>query len=204
MDKLTLEYYADNAEVIALRYESIPSALEAYFPIAFTKEGKILDIGFGSGRDLIVLIRQGFNAYGIDPTTKLVEIAERIHPELTGRISVGSLPDLGTPFDGEFDGVLCCAILMHLDAIRLIKSVAAIKELLKKEGRILISLPIKRNDVNDNQRDYHGRLFVPYTSNQLKNVFKDQGFELINEWGNNDYFHRDGVKWMTHLYHLYS
>jgi len=203
MDKLTLEYYAHNAAEIAVRYESVPSALEDYFPIAFAKGGKILDIGFGSGRDLISLIRQGFNAYGVDPTAQLVEIAERIHPQLGGRILVGGLPDLGIPFGGAFDGVLCCAILMHLEAATLIKSIVSIRESLKREGRILMSVPIIRTDINENQRDHHGRLFVPYTSNQLKYVFKDQGFELINEWGNDDSFQRDGIKWMTHLYQLY-
>jgi 2-polyprenyl-3-methyl-5-hydroxy-6-metoxy-1,4-benzoquinol methylase len=53
---------------------------------AFKQEGnpanmKVLDIGCGSGRDLAVLARKGFDAYGIDPTSEFVDIAQRIHQQ---------------------------------------------------------------------------------------------------------------------------
>ena len=119
MDKNTLDYYAANALEVAKRYEEAPSALANQFDVAFTKGGRVLDIGCGSGRDLAVLARMGFDVYGIDPTAEFVDIAQRIHPELLGRVKLGQLPEMGTPFDGDFDGILCCAVLMHLETKKL-------------------------------------------------------------------------------------
>ena len=127
MDKSTLDYYATNALAVANRYEQVPSALADQFDLAFTSGCKVLDIGCGSGRDLAVLVRKGFDAYGIDPTSEFVDIAQKNHPELIGRVKIGQLPELGTPFGGEFDGLLSSAVLMHLDVNELEESVEAFK-----------------------------------------------------------------------------
>jgi 2-polyprenyl-3-methyl-5-hydroxy-6-metoxy-1,4-benzoquinol methylase len=63
MDKQTLAYYSAHATDVAQRYESTGSALSSYFAISFLHEGKILDVGCGSGRDLALLASLGFDAY---------------------------------------------------------------------------------------------------------------------------------------------
>jgi 2-polyprenyl-3-methyl-5-hydroxy-6-metoxy-1,4-benzoquinol methylase len=204
VDKSTLEYYATNASEVALRYESVSSALSSLFELAFIKGGKVLDIGSGSGRDLSVMAQQGFNVYGVDPTSQLVEIAQIIHPELAGRVKVGSLPTLDIPFDGEFDGILCCAVLMHLDEIALEESIIVFRSLLRMCGRLLISVPTERSDVNQNERDQNGRLFKNYSSAYLVGVLELQGFQLLEEWRNADALKRTGVEWLTQLYQLSS
>ena len=69
MDQSTLKYYSDNATQVAERYESVVSDLSAHFVDSYSKGGKILDIGCGSGRDLAVLHQLGFDCYGVDPTS---------------------------------------------------------------------------------------------------------------------------------------
>lgn len=202
MDKDTLDYYALNALEVAKRYEEVPSALANQFDAAFTSGGKVLDIGCGSGRDLAVLIRKGFDAYGIDPVSEFVEISQKIHPELLGRVKVGQLPNLAIPFDGEFDGLLCCAVLMHLDRTKLEESIKAFKLVIKPDGRVLISVPSARSDTDIYRRDQHGRLFEDYSSDFLKNTFEKHGFHLLEEWGNLDTMQRSGIEWQTQLYKL--
>jgi 2-polyprenyl-3-methyl-5-hydroxy-6-metoxy-1,4-benzoquinol methylase len=131
MDKSTLRYYSSDAENIADRYESVDSSLSKIFYEAFEKGGKILDIGCGSGRDLAELFLQGFNVYGVDPTPQFISIAQRIHPELKGRISIGNLPEIKKTEDGSFDGILCSAVLMHLEEVMLLKAILNNKNLLK-------------------------------------------------------------------------
>lgn len=167
MDPQTLDYYAAHAEMVAQRYESAPSSLALRFSSVFSQGGRILDIGCGSGRDLAELVRQGFVPYGIDGTAELVELAQNYHPELRGRIAQGLLPDLPVPFDGEFDGVLCCAVLMHIDPSELFNSALAIKRCLKVNGRLLISVPSARSDIEAEDRDSHGRLFKTYPPGYL-------------------------------------
>jgi 2-polyprenyl-3-methyl-5-hydroxy-6-metoxy-1,4-benzoquinol methylase len=88
MDQSTLKYYSNNAAQVAERYESVVSYLSAHFADSFSKGGKVLDIGCGSGRDLAVLHKLGFDYYGVDPVLEFVEIAKRLHPVLANRIFV--------------------------------------------------------------------------------------------------------------------
>jgi len=200
MDNQTLAYYSSKAVDVALRYESTESPLAKYFAEAFLPLGKILDVGCGSGRDLTLLTSLGFDAYGVDATPEFVNIAQKLHPELLGRVIVGHLPGLENTFLGKFDGILCCAVLMHLDESILERSVHSFKEVLKNEGRILISVPAARPDAQETGRDQFGRLFKNYSSNYLKNVFEKVGFGLLKEWANEDALQRSGIEWLTQLY----
>ena len=107
MDQQTLAYYTANAQDLAQRYESVASSLAPHFPSALVPGGRVLDIGCGSGRDLVELHKLGFQPYGLDGTKELVELAQTLHPELKGKVVQGLLPEFDVPFGGEFDGVVC-------------------------------------------------------------------------------------------------
>lgn len=202
MDQSTLKYYSDNAAQVAQRYESVVSDLSAHFADSFSKGGKILDIGCGSGRDLAVLHKLGYDCYGVDPVLEFVEIAQRLHPELENRIALGKLPDLQVPFNGNFDGVLCSAVLMHIDIEQLPATATAIKSCLKLGGRLLYSVPSKCTDVVESNRDANGRLFIPDQAVRLNLLFSSIGFKEIASWNNSDSMGRDSVEWMSVLLEL--
>ena len=204
MDKPTLDYYALHASEVSQRYEVAPSPLAHRFTESFPSGGRILDIGCGSGRDLAQLHKQGFQAYGVDGTEDFVQLSQMLHPELKGRVVQGLLPDLPTPFDGEFDGVLCCAVLMHIDSTELFNAALSIKRCLKVNGRLLISVPSQRSDTGDGERDANGRLFKTYPSAYLRLIFERLGFSRINEWGNSDAMTRQGIEWVSLLFQLKS
>jgi len=202
MDQSTLKFYSDNAVQVARRYESVVSDLSAHFADSFSKGGKILDIGCGSGRDLAVLHKLGFDCYGVDPTPEFVAIAQRIHPELVGRIELGQLPGLKIPFDRDFDGVLCSAVLMHIDIEQLPATAKAIKSCLKQNGRLLYSVPSKHLDVVASNRDANRRLFIPDQAARLNSLFSSMGFTKIASWTNSDSMGRDSVEWVSVLLEL--
>lgn len=89
MDQSTVAFYAMNAATVAARYETVVSSLSDHFAKAFRPNSKLLDIGFGSGRDLAALVQSGHNCYGIDPTAELIDAALNLHPELTGKLGMG-------------------------------------------------------------------------------------------------------------------
>ena len=204
MDKPTLDYYALHANEVAQRYEVAPSPLAHRFADSFPSGSRILDIGCGSGRDLAQLHKQGFQPYGVDGTEEFVQLAQMLHPELKGRVVQGFLPDLSTPFGGEFDGVLCCAVLMHIDSTELFNAALSIKRCLKVNGRLLISVPSQRSDTGEVERDANGRLFKTYPSAYLRLIFERLGFSLIGEWNNSDAMTRQGIEWVSLLFQLKS
>jgi SAM-dependent methyltransferase len=202
MDQSTINFYTDNAQQVAQRYESVVSDLSKHFSEAFNTGLKVLDIGCGSGRDLAVLHKLGYDCYGVDPTPQFVELAQEIHPELKDRIVQGALPDLSVPFEGEFDGVLCSAVLMHIEVEQLPAAAQTIKACLKVGGRLLFSVPSKRLDVVLENRDQNGRLFIPNQANRLKSIFEDLGFKTVSSWDNSDSMGRDAVAWESVLMQL--
>ena len=199
MDSQTVNYYRENAAQIAKRYDEIVSSLSQHFENTFSPHSKLLDIGCGSGRDLSILHTLGHDCYGIDPTPEFVTLAQQAHPELLGRIANGCLPELSPPFHGEFDGVLCSAVLMHIAVEDLESSANAIKNCLKNGGRLLYSVPSKRLDVVTEDRDANGRLFIPNQSQRLLAIFENIGFTELKTWENADSFGRDAVEWESVL-----
>ena len=204
MDQQTLDYYSSNAHDLVQRYEAAPSSLAPHFPSAFTPGGRVLDIGCGSGRDLAELHKLGFQPFGLDGTLELVDLAQKLHPDLKGRVVQGLLPDFDIPFGGDFDGIVCCAVLMHIDSTELFNAALAIKRCLKLNGRLLISVPNRRSDTDASERDANGRLFKTYAPGFLQLMFERLGFSLINQWGNSDAMSRQGIEWVSLLFQLKS
>lgn len=204
MDLSTLNYYSAHASEVAQRYEAAPSSLADRYSVSFKAGGRILDIGCGSGRDLAELQRQNFDAFGIDGTPEFVQIAQSYHPELTGKVTHGLLPGFLPPFGGEFDGVLCSAVLMHVDSTELFNAALTIKRCLKVNGRLLLSVPSQRSDIEETDRDVNGRLFKTYHPGYLRLIFERLGFSLIDQWGNSDAMGRNGVEWVSLLFQLKS
>jgi len=202
MDDVTAEFYARNAAEVADRYEAVTSSIARYFGVAFVAGSRVLDIGAGSGRDLAALLRDGFDAVGIEPIDALRAQALERHPELRGRLEAGALPVIGTPFGGAYDGLLCSAVLMHVPEVDLFDSVFALRGLLRPHGRLLISLPLARTDIAEDGRDASGRLFSPYTAEHLQLLFERVGFQQIGCWDDDDALCRTGTRWFTLLFEL--
>ena len=199
MDPKTLAYYTENATEISRRYESVASPVERYFALAFTPGARVLDVGCGSGRDVARLLGGGYDAYGIDPVEALRHAAIAAHPELAGRICEGGLPRTGDAFGGEFDGILCSAVLMHVPDTDLLDAVLAIRRLLKPGGRLLLSIPASRGDLLSSDRDTNGRLFSRYSADEISLLLERLGLAPISRWESDDILGRSGTSWTTLL-----
>jgi SAM-dependent methyltransferase len=204
MDELTIKYYDDNAERLFAMYSSGPSGIEKYFRLAFPPGSEILDIGSGSGRDLGILINEHYDAYGTDPSDSLRLLAISQYPQLEGRIYSGALPGLAAQIDRKFDGILCAAVFQHIPQEQQYDAAFDIRNLLKPNGRLLLSFPKERPGINEAGRDENGRLYTTLIPEAVELLFERLGFQRLGRWDDADGFGRPGISWTTLLFALPS
>ena len=160
--------------------ENPRSLISRRFESVFAPGSRVLDVGCGMGRDLAVLREMGFDAYGVEPHAAMRAQAVARHPHLAGRIATPSLPDLGQPFGGGFDGVLCSAVLMHIPPDALPASLAAIDAVLRPRARVLMAVPQMLSDLLVDGRDPDGRDFANHAPGRVEQLMAGLGYTLSN------------------------
>ncbi len=197
VDERTSNYYETHARQLGESYASIESPLRPYFAMTFAPKVRVLDVGAGIGRDLAELVKEGFEAYGLEPSAALRDLAVQRFPQVGDRLRSGSMPDEMPPvaeFGGPFGGVLCSAVLQHVPRNKLFDSVFALKSLLADRGRVLVSVPLDHRELGDG-RDEYGRLQNGVTADELELLFERAGFLSIGRWTENDALDRAGFRW---------
>jgi SAM-dependent methyltransferase len=122
-----------------------PYGLEYAFYLLGDIRGKsVLDLGCGSGENLIPLVKRGAQVIAMDISPELVDLARRrlasyqISDE-TVTVQVGSAYETGLP-DESIDVVFAMALLHHLD---LAKVRDEIYRILRPGGRFILREPIR-------------------------------------------------------------
>jgi len=94
-----------------------PPELEAF--VAETRAGRALDLGCGTGTNVLYLARYGWDATGVDFAARAIDIAKRRAQRegMTATFAVADvtrLPDFGAPFDLILDiGCLHSVLAKH-------------------------------------------------------------------------------------------
>ncbi len=154
-DRSEIERSAAEAARLSLKPAEVDRYLDPPADTAFSLEyafhllgdihGKtVLDLGCGTGENLIALARRGARVLAIDLSPELVELArrrlEKEAPEPNpAMVQVGSAYETGLP-DESVDIVFCMALLHHLD---LGKARAEIYRILRPGGRLILREPIR-------------------------------------------------------------
>ncbi|MGA7930530.1 MAG: class I SAM-dependent methyltransferase [Candidatus Sulfotelmatobacter sp.] len=137
------------------RYQSPPPDTPYNLEYAFHLLGDlrrktVLDLGCGKGENLVPLSRKGAHVTGIDISPDLIELArKRIATSgIEAEARVGSACDTGLP-DESLDAIFCIALIHHLEIPRVRDEMLRI---LKKEGFVILSEPIRFSRVYDRLR----------------------------------------------------
>ena len=108
----------------------------AFNLIEVKKGEKILDIGFGSGIILKMLVKKECDTYGIDISSEAVEYIKKTNKKAKVKVCDAEKPDFP---DNSFDKVICSEVIEHLEKPEnLLKEVYRI---LKPKGTFIISTP---------------------------------------------------------------
>jgi SAM-dependent methyltransferase len=194
MSSQTQQFYEQNFHDLIKRYESVDmSALHQLFAKHIPLKSKVIDIGFGSGRDLAFLESSGHNIYGVDPVESFVVQVQHRFPDIREHFRVGSFlsSDIPSEWLHSFDAVISIAVWMHLKAVERPKAIELIKSLLKPNGMIILSFSLGGRDNDD------GRHFEPLELQEVIDEFSDAGMSLIESVCTNDSLGRDSIEWAT-------
>lgn len=207
MDAQTLAYYEARADEAGGMYRTATGGISEWFDEAFSDCAKILDVGCGAGRDLCLLFQKGHDAIGVDASAAMLEASAETCRQAgynsENRLIKDTLPGLTSIADASFDGVLCSAVLMHLPEEQVFDSVYGMRRVLCPGGRLLLSIPQQRPDVDPKtRRDPDGRYFADLRPAKLKLLLERVGFRVLWERSNDDALRRSGYSWNTLLFEL--
>lgn len=203
VDERTSRYYASRAQALVEAYSAAVSPLEqirAYLPA----EGRALDIGAGSGRDLLWLRSRGYEAVGAEPSAELIAASGAKYPELTEALVPASLPEL-SGIEGPFDLILSNAVFQHLGDSLLFDSIFTIRRLLKPGGTFVLSVPKEYAGIDPaTHRDSQGRYFKLRPAEEYRYLAERIGFELTHRLESEDSLGREGTAWVSLIFRSLS
>lgn len=138
-------------------------AYEKFIPLV-KPTGHILDAGCGSGRDSKYFKNQGFTVTALDASEALVAIASQ---KIGQSVLHATFSDID--WGSEFDGIWCCASLLHVPKIELIPVFKKLATALKPGGYFYFSFKYGKEE-----RQHNGRTFTDlneaYLAELLTNI----------------------------------
>jgi 2-polyprenyl-3-methyl-5-hydroxy-6-metoxy-1,4-benzoquinol methylase len=157
-------------------------------------EGKLLEIGCGSGRDARELIAHGYDYVGTDISANQIAVARKYNPGAT--FEQASLYDLSYP--EPFDGFWAAAVLIHVPKNRIDEALSAIKRNMKAKAVGFIAM--KEGDGEEIQtKDYLKNtpyFFAFWQRNEFRDVLERHGMTSLYE----SYIPMShGTKWLTYV-----
>jgi len=120
-----------------------------YFPIssADRKNIRILEVGCGSGANLWMIAREGFEAHGIDLSTEGLDLCRQMLDrwQVSASLRQGNMTATGYP-DAYFDAVLDVFSANCFDESNCSTFLDEVTRILKPSGRFFSYTPSKNND----------------------------------------------------------
>ncbi len=185
----TIDYYNRIADsyywtTVGIDMSKLRNAFAAYLPA----EARVIDLGCGSGRDVMAFGDMGHEASGLDASKELVELAKE---RLEVKASVG---DMVTWRASEpYDGIWCCASLIHLNEEEKKRFFGNLQYNLKPGGVIYISVKEGIETGTDEEGVYTSNC----TADELKSFLNGAGCEILETVVTEDAMGRPGVKWLN-------
>jgi len=170
MENPTLTYYNEFSEDFAARMASIPmQALYDRFLPLIPAGGHILDAGCGSGRDLKFFAERGYRVTGIDASAGMVAVATRVSGQPVRQLDFLELDE-----HEAFDGIWCCASLLHVAEAQLPEVLRRLVRAARPGGILFMSF--KEGDFAGVR---HGRFFTDLTQPRLRELLAEHPLEVV-------------------------
>lgn len=132
------------------------------------KTGKILDVGFGSGRDMIYFKSLGYEVEGIDTSVEFVNNMK----EKGFNVRLESACELN--YSAEYDGIWACASLLHIKRDELEEVIIKCMNALKDNGILYCSFKYGDKEIEKDNRYFN------YINEEIINsIINNKKFKIV-------------------------
>jgi ubiquinone/menaquinone biosynthesis C-methylase UbiE len=185
MDKTTLRSYDAFAPQYAKRWgrqwrQTDKDLIKKFLRLVKPK-GKMLDAGCGTGDLLEELIKEEFDAYGIDASAGMLAEAKR-HID-SSKLQQMDICSLKYP-DEMFDGIISLYVLQHVTDLS--KAFSELKRVTRKGCLLYISIHISRENKPRNAwysfPENGGNIYMNYrTTEDVMTFIKKAGLQILDQ-----------------------
>lgn len=181
------KYYQEHYdEFIADTSNANMKELYIFFEKYIKKGMKILDVGFGSARDM-KYFSSNYDVYGIDVVDEFVNHAQQL-----GLTQVYKKSILDITFQNTFDAIWACASLLHIEKENLNQVFKKCNNALKENGIMYCSF---KYGTFIGERN--GRYYIDLTEESIKEYLKDTNFKIIDSLVTVDVRPNRNEKWLN-------
>lgn len=147
---------------------------------------KILDVGFGSGRDSLYFSKK-YEVYSIDPVEEFCNHAKEI-----GLKNVYCMKVQDITFINEFDGIWACASLLHIPSYELVDVLNRCYNALTSNGIMYCSFKF-----GEFEGERQGRFFLDLIEERFRQYVSKTKFEILEVSITNDVRPDREEKWLN-------
>jgi ubiquinone/menaquinone biosynthesis C-methylase UbiE len=154
------------------------------------RDGHIIEIGCGTGRDMVFFESQGIIVTGLDLSAGMLAYARQ---QVRGGLALMNMCQLGFR-DANFDGAWSCASFLHVPKQAAPTALQEMQRVLKPGGILILS--IQEGNTESWEEAYVAgvkRFFARYQADEMKNMLTNNGF-FVREVGS---FHDNNRDWLT-------
>lgn len=187
-------YYDRDAAAFAARYDAVTfGAVHPLLTRYLPESGRVLDVGAGSGRDARAMASRGLAVTAVEPSAGLRAIASAKSPGICWIDD--RLPGLASlrADQGQFDFILCSAVLMLISPEELVPSFASMARLLTPAGRLGLNLRAPVAGEPDN-------LFFAHPDEAVLAAARATGLVAIDRGDASDAIGRRPYRWRSFVF----
>ncbi|ALR75223.1 class I SAM-dependent methyltransferase [[Enterobacter] lignolyticus] len=175
---MSIRYYQQHAgDFFTATVDVDMRSLYAPFIALLPAQGTLLDAGCGSGRDSKAFKDMGYRVEAFDASAEMVALASGHAGIPVRRLTFSELDEAE-----RYDGIWCCASLLHVPAAELPQAMQKLADALKPGGAWYVSFKY-----GDGEREKDGRHFTDLNEQTLENLVSPlAGIRIHTTWRTED------------------